>query len=100
MLRPVQGLIRDSGVMGTGERHGCDGFFLKATCFRPDLLANGVQLRFGASFMTFVSQISFDGLLGSQSVCLALRQMMILVLPDRVAGPGGWFIDTGTEEKA
>jgi len=50
--------------------------------------------------MTFVSQISFDGLLGSQSVCLALRQMMILVLPDRVAGPGGWFIDTGTEEKA
>ena len=46
------------------------------------------------------SQISFDGLLGSQSVCLALRQMMILVLPDRVAGPGGWFIDTGTEEKA
>ena len=100
MLRPVQGLIRDSGGMGTGERPGCDGFSFKATCFRPDWLANGVQLRFGASFMTFVSQISFDGLLGSLFVCRALRQMMILVLPDRVAGPGGWFTDTGTEEKA
>jgi hypothetical protein len=50
--------------------------------------------------MTFVSQISFDGLLGSLFICLALRQMMILVLPDRMAGPGGWFIDTGTVEKA
>jgi hypothetical protein len=50
--------------------------------------------------MIFVSQISFDGLLGSLFVCRALRQMMILVLPDRVAGPGGWFTDTGTEEKA
>ena len=50
--------------------------------------------------MSFVSQISFDGLLGRLFVCLALRQMMILVLSDRVAGPGGWFIDTGTEEEA
>jgi hypothetical protein len=50
--------------------------------------------------MIFVSQISFDGLLGSLFVCRALRQMMILVLPDRVAGPGGSFTDTGTEEKA
>jgi hypothetical protein len=100
MLRPIQELIRDSGGMGTGERPGCDGFFFKAACFCPDWLANGVQLRFGASFMIFVSQISFHGLLGSLFVCLALRQMMILVLPDRVAGPGGWFIDTGTEEKA
>lgn len=49
--------------------------------------------------MIFVSQISFDGLLGSLFVCRALRRMMILVLPDRVAGPGGWFIDTGTEEE-
>jgi hypothetical protein len=59
-----------------------------------------VQLRFGASFIFFVSQISFDGLLGSLFVCRALRRMMILVLPDRVAGPGGSFTDTGTEEKA
>ena len=100
MPQPVQGLIRDSGGRGTGERPGWDGFFLKATCFRPDWLANGVQLGFGAFFMTLVSQISFDGLLGRLFVCLALRQMIFLVLPDRVAGPGGWFIDTGTEEEA
>ncbi len=50
--------------------------------------------------MTFVSQISFDGLLGRLFVCLALRQMIFLVLPDRMAGPGGWFIDTGTVEEA
>jgi hypothetical protein len=100
MLRPVQGLIRDSGGRGTGERPGWDGFFLKATCCCPDWLANGVQLGFGAFFMTFVSQISFDGLLGRLFVCLALRQMIFLVLPDRMAGPGGWFIDTGTVEEA
>ena len=50
--------------------------------------------------MTLVSQISFDGLLGRLFVCPALRQLMILVLPDRAAGPGGWFIDTGTVEEA
>jgi hypothetical protein len=50
--------------------------------------------------MTLVSQISFDGLLGSPFVCLALRQIVILVLPDCLAGTGGRFIDTGTEEKA
>jgi hypothetical protein len=50
--------------------------------------------------MTFVSQISFDDLMGSLLVCLVVRQMMILVLPDRLAGSGGWFIDTGTEEDA
>jgi hypothetical protein len=50
--------------------------------------------------LTFVSQISFDGLLGRLFVCPALLQMIFLVLPDRVAGPGGWFIDTCTEEEA
>jgi len=50
--------------------------------------------------MTLVSQISFDGLLGRLFVCPALLQMIFLVLPDRVAGPGGWFIDTCTEEEA
>ena len=50
--------------------------------------------------MTFLSQVSFDDLMGSLLVCLALRHVMILPLPDRVAGPRGWFIDTRTEAEA
>lgn len=46
------------------------------------------------------SQVSFDDLTGSLLVCLALQQPMSLLLPDRVAGPGGWFIDTGPKEDA
>ena len=29
--------------------------------------------------------------------CLVIREVMILVLPDDIAGPGGSFIDTGPE---
>jgi hypothetical protein len=76
------------------------GFFLHATCFRPDSPAEPDQPKAGVRLMTFLSQVSFDDLMGSLLVCLAIRQMMILLLPDRVAGPGGWFIDTGTEEEA
>lgn len=45
-----------------------------------------------------LSKISFDEIVGSVLVCLVLREVMILALPDRVAGPGGWLIDTGHEE--
>jgi hypothetical protein len=47
--------------------------------------------------MSFLSQISFDDILCSVLVCIALREVMIFALPDRVAGPGGWLIDTGEE---
>ncbi|MFM2356940.1 MAG: hypothetical protein RLZZ528_2676 [Pseudomonadota bacterium] len=48
--------------------------------------------------MSLLSQISFDELVGSLVVCLVLREIMILALPDRIAGPGGWLIDTGSDE--
>lgn len=48
--------------------------------------------------MSFFFQVSFDDVMGSLLVCLALRQAMIAVLPSSVAGPGGWFINTGTED--
>lgn len=48
--------------------------------------------------MTFLSLISFDEIVASLLLCLVARELMILVLPDRVAGPGGWLIDTGEEE--
>jgi len=50
--------------------------------------------------MMLLSQVSFDGLMGSLPFGPALRQMMILLLPNRVAGPGGWVIDTVIKEKA
>jgi hypothetical protein len=48
--------------------------------------------------MTFLSQISFDDIMCSLLVCIGIRQTMLLVLPDRIAGPGGWLIDTAEEE--
>ena len=48
--------------------------------------------------MAVLQHVSFDNLMSSVLVCLILRQGMILMLPDRVAGPGGWLINTGEEE--
>lgn len=48
--------------------------------------------------MDIFAQVSFDELAGSFLVCLLIREIMIVALPDRIAGPGGWLIDTGTEE--
>lgn len=48
--------------------------------------------------MQLLSQISFDEIAASLMACLLLRELMILGLPDHIAGPGGWLIDTGEEE--
>lgn len=48
--------------------------------------------------MSFLSQVSFDDIVASLLVCLILRETFVLVLPDHVAGPGGWLVDTGEEE--
>jgi hypothetical protein len=42
--------------------------------------------------------ISFDKIVGSLLVCFLIREVMIVALPDRIAGPGGWLIDTGHED--
>lgn len=42
---------------------------------------------------------SFDALVFSALACLALRQAMVIFLPDRIAGPGGWLIDTGSDSE-
>lgn len=47
----------------------------------------------------WLSQISFDEIVGSLVVVLVIREIMILTLPDTIAGPGGWLIDTGAEEE-
>jgi len=47
--------------------------------------------------MDMIFHLSFDGIAVSFLVCAVLREAMILGLPDDIAGPGGWFIDTGEE---
>ena len=39
--------------------------------------------------------VSADSVVASLATCLLLREAMILWLPDRIAGPGGWLVDTG-----
>jgi hypothetical protein len=41
--------------------------------------------------------ISFDQIVLAALACIALREAMIICLPDNVAGPGGWLVDTGEE---
>lgn len=44
--------------------------------------------------MSMAALLSFDDILASLIVCLTLREAFIIALPDRIAGPGGSFIDT------
>ena len=44
--------------------------------------------------MNLMALISFDEILGSLIACLILREAMIFALPDHIAGPGGWLINT------
>ncbi|HQU68307.1 MAG: hypothetical protein ACRCS0_14625 [Albidovulum sp.] len=48
--------------------------------------------------MSFLNLVSFDEIAASLLLCLVARELMILALPDHIAGPGGWLIDTGEEE--
>ncbi len=48
--------------------------------------------------MTWISTITFDEIALSIVTLCILRGTMIHILPDHVAGPGGWLIDTGPED--
>lgn len=48
--------------------------------------------------MQVLGQVSFDEVVASFVCCLLIREILIFALPDHIAGPGGWLIDTGTEE--
>ena len=48
--------------------------------------------------MNFLASISFDEVVAAFVTCLVVREVLIFALPDAVAGPGGWLIDTGSEE--
>jgi hypothetical protein len=44
--------------------------------------------------MDFLLGLSFDNIVMSAITCLVLREVFILALPDHIAGPGGWLIDS------
>ncbi|NRA98821.1 MAG: hypothetical protein HRU32_03205 [Rhodobacteraceae bacterium] len=47
--------------------------------------------------MSALFSVSFDTLVMSAITCLILREVILVALPDTVAGPGGWLIDTDPE---
>ena len=47
--------------------------------------------------MYWFFDITFFQVAMSFLTLFAIREAMIMVLPDEIAGPGGWFIDTGCE---
>lgn len=45
--------------------------------------------------MDWVSTISFDQIGLSFLAVFAVRETLVFILPDNIAGPDGWFINTG-----
>ena len=41
--------------------------------------------------------ITFDQIILAAMACVAIREVMIMSLPNSVAGPGGWLVNTGEE---
>jgi hypothetical protein len=41
--------------------------------------------------------VTFDALVFSAMTCILLREAMIVLLPDSIAGPGGWLVDTSRD---
>ncbi len=42
--------------------------------------------------------LSFDQFALAAMACIAIREAMIMMLPNAIAGPGGCLVDTGEEE--
>lgn len=47
-----------------------------------------------------LTTITFDQLALSFMTVIAVREAMIMFLPDRVAGPGGWLVNTTAGDQA
>lgn len=47
--------------------------------------------------MSILAQISFDDIVAALIVCFAMRAVLVRALPESMAGPGGWLIDTSND---
>lgn len=45
------------------------------------------------------STFTFDQIAMSVMTVIAIREAMIVLLPDHIAGPQGWFIDTSAGDR-
>ena len=68
-----------------------------APCLCPESLEEGINSKAGDMQMEFTT-LTFDQIALAAMACIALREAMIVFLPDDIAGPGGSLIDTGEEE--
>lgn len=50
--------------------------------------------------MDFTTLFAFDQLVAAFVATVVIREVLIMVLPESLAGPGGWLIDTGIDEEA
>jgi hypothetical protein len=41
--------------------------------------------------------ITFDQIALATMSCIAIREIMIIALPDTIAGPGGWLVNTAAQ---
>ncbi len=48
--------------------------------------------------MEWIAQITIGDLILSFLTCCLIHETLIAILPDDIAGPGGWFIDTGADD--
>lgn len=44
--------------------------------------------------MSALFAVSFDTIVLTAITCLLLREFFVIALPDEIAGPGGWLVDT------
>lgn len=44
--------------------------------------------------MSALFAVSFDTIVLTAISCLLLREVFVVALPDEIAGPGGWLVDT------
>ncbi|SIO01323.1 hypothetical protein [Vannielia litorea] len=52
--------------------------------------------------MEFLTSITVGQVISAFLVCVLIREILFTVshiLPDSIAGPGGWLIDTGPESR-
>jgi hypothetical protein len=58
---------------------------------------SAVSLRAGGKEVT-MDLVTFDALVFSAMTCILVREAMIAWLPDTIAGPGGWLVDTRADD--